>query len=142
MGLPGAGRLSRVLQASDYTCLLHPRGHRALCISDAHTRAAKKEFLCVLPTPAEAGGADFRAIALMGLEWMPQWHRYEAEVTSMRTELTAVSSELGLLRAKSTGRSEPDTKLLVRCQSAVEKDRDDLRNLLVESEKQLATGAA
>ena len=68
--------------------------------------------------------------------------RYEAEVTSMRTELTAVSSELGLLRAKSTGRSEPDTKLLVRCQSAVEKERDDLRNLLVESEKQLATGAA
>ena len=59
-------------------------------------------------------------------------------MTSMKTELAALPNELGALRARTAVGLEPDTQLIVKCQSA-EKKRDELRSLLVESEKQMAT---
>ena len=59
-------------------------------------------------------------------------------MTSVKTELAALSSELGIPQAKTTGRPERDPGLLAKCQS-VEKERYELRTLLREAEKQLTT---
>ena len=62
---------------------------------------------------------------------------YEAGMTSMKTELTALTAEVGALRARAMVRAETDATLFVECQS-VERERDELRSKLVEVEKQLA----
>ena len=62
---------------------------------------------------------------------------YEAGMASMKTELTALTAEVGALRARAMVRAETDATLFVECQS-VERERDELRSKLVEVEKQLA----
>ena len=57
---------------------------------------------------------------------------------STKTELTALYNAVGTLRVRTAVHSEPNAKLIVKCES-MEKERDALRNLLVESEKQPAT---
>ena len=64
--------------------------------------------------------------------------RYEVEVTSMKMQLTALFNEVDTLRARTASRSGPDAKLILKCQY-MEKERDELRNLLVESDEQMAT---
>ena len=65
-----------------------------------------------------------------------QEHKYEVEVISLRAEMAVLSQELLALRANSAVLSDSDVVLVTKCQMA-EKERDELRTLLAESEKQL-----
>ena len=55
---------------------------------------------------------------------------------SLRAEVAVLSQEMLALRAKSAVRSDSDVVLVAECQQ-VEKERDDIRDLYSELEKQL-----
>ena len=58
---------------------------------------------------------------------------------SLEAEVTVLSQELLALRAKSIVRSDSDVVLIAKCHK-VEKERDEIRTLYSELEKQLDSG--
>ena len=63
-------------------------------------------------------------------------YKYEAEVKSLRTDMAVLSQELLALRANSAVRPNADVIFVTKCHKAA-KERDEVRTLLAESEKQL-----
>ena len=84
---------------------------------------------------ATASKHECRLIIVKGHE---KEDRFEAELASMRTEVSTMTKEIVELRASASARPEPDPMMTIRC-TTIEKERDELRTMLKKSEDQLDT---